>query len=156
MKKGKEILGRIFKDIKEYGWALAAFLVCYALIHVIFDAFCPLLVLTGIPCAGCGLTRAFLFLFSGQFARAMYMNPSVLLVLAFVLYFVLFRYVLGRKVKGLNVCLALLVAGMLIIYGYRMWMYFPDRVPYVYHENNILANRFPLYQDLVQRLIARL
>lgn len=129
-------------------------MVCYALIHVIFEAFCPLLVITGIPCAGCGLTRAFLFLFSGQFARAMHMNPSVLLVLAFILYFVFFRYVLGKKVKGLNVCLVLLVAGMLIIYGYRMWMYFPQQVPYVYHEDNLLAKQFPLYEDWVKRLLA--
>ncbi len=154
MTKIKDILERIYKDIKEYGWAVIAFVIYYVLIHVIFDAFCPLLVLTGIPCAGCGMTRAFLFLFRGQFARAMYMNPSVLLVFAFILYVAFFRYILGKKVKGLKVGIALLVAGMLILYGYRMWMYFPDRVPYVYYADNLLVKQFPGYETFMKRMIS--
>ena len=154
LKMIKDILTRVLKDIKEYGWAVAAFVGCYVLIHVSFDAFCPLLVVTGIPCAGCGLTRAFLFLCSGQLGRAMYMNPSVLPVLLFVLYFVFCRYILGRRVKGLKWCLIFLVSGMLIIYIYRMWLYFPDRVPYVYYADNILAKRFSGYETWVKKLIA--
>lgn len=149
----KDILARVLKDIKEYGWAVAVFVGCYVLIHVFFDAFCPLLVATGIPCAGCGLTRAFLFLCSGQLGRAIYMNPSILPVLLFVLYFVFCRYILGKKVKGLKWCLIFLVSVMLIIYIYRMRLYFPDRVPYVYYADNILAKKYPGYEALVKRLI---
>lgn len=154
MEKVKNILSRILKDIKEYGWAVAVFVGCYVLIHCFFDAFCPLLVATGIPCAGCGLTRAFLFLCSGQFGRAMHMNPSVLPVLAFVLYFMFYRYILGKRVKGLKWCLIFLVAAMLVIYAYRMWLYFPNRAPYVYYADNIFSKYLPGYGALMKRLMA--
>ena len=149
----RNFLNRIYRDIKEYGWALIVFVIYYVLIHVIVNAFCPLLVLTGIPCAGCGMTRAFLYLFRGQFSRAMYMNPSVIPVLGFIIYVAFFRYVLGKKVKGLKWCIIGLVAVMLILYGYRMWMYFPDRVPYVYYGDNILAEQLPGYETLIKKVI---
>lgn len=153
MKKSREILKRIGTDLKEYGWALAGILVCYVLIHAVFDAFCPFLILTGIPCAGCGLTRAFLFLICGQFQRAVSMNPSILPVMVFALYFVFFRYILGKRVKGLKAWLLVLALFMLAVYGYRMWKYFPDRIPYVYKENNILSRCLPGYEKFVQWLL---
>lgn len=153
MKKSREIINRIGKDLKEYGWALAGILVCYVLIHAVFDAFCPFLILTGIPCAGCGLTRAFLFLLCGQFQRAVSMNPSVLPVTAFILYFVFFRYILGKRIKGLRACLFVLAVTVLAVYAYRMWKYFPNRIPYVYHESNILSRCVPGYEKFVQWLI---
>ena len=36
---------------------------------------CPILFLTGIPCAGCGMCRAVFFLFQGQFAAAAAYHP---------------------------------------------------------------------------------
>lgn len=140
------------EDIKEYGWAVAAFAGCYVLIHVLFDVGCPFLAVTGIPCAGCGLTRAVLYLCNGQFDRAMHMNPSVLPVCLFVLYFVFCRYILGRRVKGLKWCLIFLVSAMLIIYIHRMWLYFPDNAPYLYYPDNIFAKRFPWYEGFIQEL----
>lgn len=153
MKQVKEILGRMVKDIKEYGWAIVSFGVYYVLIHVLSDVFCPLLWVTGIPCAGCGMTRAFLYLLGGQFQRAMHMNPSVLLVICFSVYFCVFRYGLGKKVKGLKISLIILVAGMLIIYGYRMRMYFPNEIPYVYYADNLLAKRLPGYENLINKIV---
>lgn len=52
--------------MKASGLAGAVFLVYYQIVHSVFDAFCPMLVLTGIPCAGCGLTRAALYLLRGK------------------------------------------------------------------------------------------
>ena len=42
---------------------------------------------------------------------------------------------------------------MLVFYAVRMYQYFPDRVPYVYTKNNVLANRVPGYQDLMDKVI---
>ena len=156
MKKIKEIAERIKADIKAYGMAAVIFLVYYQISHWLFIAFCPMIIVTGLPCAGCGLTRAFLYLFTGQPERAFFINPTAFLIVAFALYCGFFRYVRGTKIKGFGAALALLMAGMLIFYFYRMYLYFPDRTPYVYTRGNLLEKRLPGYRDLINNLISLL
>lgn len=150
MEKTRIIVNRIISDIKEFRWPLLAVLIYYLMMHTVFDAFCPMLVLTGIPCAGCGLTRAAFFLVSGQIGRAFRINPSILPILFFLLYCGYFRYVKGRRVKGFGAALGILIMCMLAIYGYRMYLYFPDRAPYVYMENNMAARWIPGYSRWMQ------
>lgn len=149
----KEIANRIAKDIKGAAAVGAAFLICYLVIHSVFNAFCPFLVVTGLPCAGCGLTRAAIYLLKGQAARAAQINPSVFLILVFVLYCCYFRYIKGSSVKGIKAALAVLVILMLAIYGIRMYLYFPQRAPYVYQSRNLLAGWVPGYKEWMQGLL---
>lgn len=153
MKKVKRIINRILADLKASGWAIVVFVLLYLLIHRIFGAFCPMLVLTGIPCAGCGLTRAFLFLAGGQIGRAVSINPSLIPMLFFLLYCGYFRYIKGEKIRYLGGVLSILALSMLAIYGYRMYLYFPDRAPYVYMEQNIAAKCIPGYEEWIRRLL---
>ena len=153
MKKIRKIVDRIVADLNASKWAIAVFLILYLVIHRIFGAFCPMLVLTGIPCAGCGLTRAFLFLAGGQAARAVSINPSVLPMIAFLLYCGYFRYVKGEKIRYLGGALSILAVSMLVIYGYRMYLYFPDRAPYVYMEQNVAAKCIPGYKEWIRKLL---
>lgn len=153
MEKIKNWGKRIFKDIKEYSPAVLVFLGYYLFIHLIRGAFCPFLNLTGLPCAGCGLTRAFLYIAKGQLARAAYMNPMAFPIIGFVLYCAYFRYVKGTEIKGFKVLFITLVVCMLVFYVVRMYLYFPDRVPYVYRKNNLFAKFIPGYQDKINRLI---
>lgn len=152
----KEIINRIWKDMKEFVWAGVVFVVYYLIVHSIYDAFCPMLVITGIPCAGCGLTRAALYLLQGQVSRAAFINPSIFLIIIFLLYCGYFRYIRGSRIKGLHAGVAILVIGMLAIYACRMYLYFPERVPYVYHSNNVLAGKVPGYSDWISRIISQI
>ena len=93
-------MGRIWADIKEYGMAGIIFVIYYFLVHLFRAAFCPFLNMTGIPCAGCGMTRAFLFVLRGEFARAAYINPMVYVLIGFVLYCGYFRYLKGSLFSG--------------------------------------------------------
>ena len=142
-------------DLKGFRGVFPAVLLYYLMMHAAFDAFCPMLVLTGIPCAGCGLTRAALFLATGQIGRALSINPSILLILFLALYCGYFRYVKGSKVKGMGVVLGIAIIGMLAVYGYRMYLYFPDRAPYTYMENNVAARWMPGYRAWTMNLLAR-
>lgn len=153
MQKIKNIANRIGADIKAYGPAGLVFLGYYLLVHFIRSAFCPMLALTGMPCAGCGLTRAFLYLFSGQLSRTVYIQPMAFAILAFLLYCGYFRYIKGSKIKGFTPLFVLLMVSMLIFYAVRMYLYFPGRVPYVYMKDNLLARRLPGYEVWVNRLI---
>ena len=49
---------------------------------------CPFLYWTGLPCAGCGMTRAFFALFHGRIGEAFRENALFLLPLGFWLYLV--------------------------------------------------------------------
>lgn len=153
MEKIKESAKRLFKDIKEYSPAAVVFLVYYLIVHFTRSAFCPLINLTGFPCAGCGLTRAFLYMAMGQFKRAAYINPMAFLIVLFLVYCGYFRYIKGTKIKGFKIFFTLLIICMLAFYAVRMYLYFPDRVPYVYTENSILARKVPGYENAVKQLI---
>lgn len=61
--------------------------------------FCPLKKLIGIPCPGCGSTRAILYLSKGRFREALYMNPLALLVALFcaIAYFWAFADLLKNR-----------------------------------------------------------
>lgn len=153
MKKVKECGKRICRDIKEYFPAVLVFLVYYIIVHAIRAAFCPLINFTGFPCAGCGLTRAFLYIAAGQFGKAAYVNPMSFVIIVFLIYCGYFRYIQGTKIKAFSRLFALLVICMLIFYGIRMYLYFPDRIPYVYTDRNFLSKTLPGYEDTVKKLL---
>lgn len=151
MKRAEKVVNRIKKDIQQFWIAGVAFVIYYIIVHAIFDAFCPLLVTTGFPCPGCGLTRAGLYLLKGNIMQAAVINPSIFLVILFLLYCGYFRYLKGSKTRGFSFALGVLVAAALAIYIYRMYLYFPNKAPYVYHRKNLLAEMFPWYEQFMLR-----
>lgn len=67
------------------------------------------------------------------------MNPMVFPIAAAAAYFGWNRYLLNRKAKGIKVVIIVLAVLLVVVYGVRMYLYFPNRVPYVYTENNMLV-----------------
>ena len=139
---------RILIDLRKYGIAAAAVLLLYFLMHAVFNAFCPLVVLTGFPCPGCGLTRSVLFFVTGQWNRSFSVHPLGGAVVVFVLYCAWFRYVRGKKVPGFAGILAVLTAAAVVLYAVRMHLYFPVRPPYTYNHGNLLEKLVPRYIGL--------
>lgn len=150
-----EIGGRIKQDIRQYGAGVLAAVLLYFLFHALFDAFCPSVLLSGFPCPGCGMTRAVLCLFRGQFARSWALNPAAVFWVLWALLFVFERYVKGRRPKSIGWTACGIVLFMVVIYLVRMNLYFPDRPPYVYTRNNLFARTVPGYAEIVKRLIGR-
>ena len=150
--KAKAVLKRMGKDIRQYKWAVPAFLIYYVVIKTIFHAFCPFLILTGLPCPGCGTTRALAFIFMGQPGRAWRMNPCAFLWVLFGIYFFYKRYVRGEAVKGAVKLLAAMAALMILVYMYRLATEFPGYPPMTFRRDNILNRIFPFYNDLLRQL----
>src|SRR5688572_27899754 len=60
-------------------WAVAAALVSPVVLAILNDfPLCPSAGLLGLPCPGCGLTRATLLFLQGEFSRALALHPLVI------------------------------------------------------------------------------
>lgn len=153
LKKIKNTGTRIWRDIRNFKEVILIFTVYYIVMHQVFHAFCPSVLLTGFPCAGCGMTRAVIFMLAGQFARSWRLNPMALPVIVFAAYCVIRRYFLGKKVRGFRTGLIILCLGMLTAYAYRMFTIFPNRPPYVYTAGNFLEMHIPFYRDILRNLL---
>ena len=149
------IWGRIKQDIGQHGAGVLAVVVLYFVMHALFGAFCPSVIVTGFPCPGCGMTRAVLYLLKGQFLRSWALNPAAGLWGLWAVGFAFERYIRGQKCKGLTWALCGIALFMISVYLIRMVRYFPDRPPYVYTPNNLFSRIIPGYRSIIKHLLGR-
>ena len=94
--------------MKKQDWAaLAAVAALYGALHFVGFG-CPIKALTGVSCAGCGMTRAWLAALSGDLGAAFAFHPLFWVVPPAVLVFLLRRRLPRRLVTALGwaVCIA--------------------------------------------------
>lgn len=126
-------------DIQNsYIWMLAI-LAYMILTNLIFGSVCAMVIVTGVPCPACGLTRAGISLITLHFIDAWNYNCVIFLIVPFVLYCLSCRYWFQCKCRGVLPSLIIIVICLICLYIYRMIHYFPDVSPMVYHENNIVC-----------------
>lgn len=92
-----------------------------------------MLILTGLPCPGCGMTRALFLALTGRFARAWEFQPPVYGWILLGLAFAVRRYltvspVSTREKQLWTLALALLLLASLVLYIYRMFTGFPEGI----------------------------
>ena len=139
--KIKEAAERIKDDLKSAGWIIAAAVLYAFVMNVLLGGTCPVKLLTGIPCPGCGMTRALFYLFAGNWALSFQMHPLAAVWVAFGLYLAVMRYWYKKKPKGMLLILILLCAVMFGVYLYRMLTIFPNQEPMTYgNANGILRS----------------
>lgn len=103
----------------------------------------------GIPCPGCGSSRALLLLLQGRFSEAIRMHPLILvslaLLIALPLYFFWAWLAKRRDEKWQSplsprvarILLFSLAALYLLVYLVRMILYFPHTEPMCYREDSL-------------------
>lgn len=144
------VLKRIKGDLKEYRHALSALTVYFIIGRVCFRAFCPFVIVTGLPCPGCGLSRACLLFLTGQFSRSLFLHPLGAFWLFLLCSFFWNRYVLGKPCrKWMLWMLALLSAATFFVYLVRMVRYFPMRPPMSYTGRNLFEKLIPGYRQKI-------
>ncbi len=74
-------------------------------------------------------------------------------VLLFLAYCVVMRYFLGKKIKGVRTLAVILCLCLFAVYIYRMCTIFPNRPPYVYTAGNFLEKYFPVYREILRKLL---
>jgi len=105
----------------------------YYLTYRIFGYTCPSILLTGLPCPGCGLTRSALLLLNGDIAGSLRMNP----MLAFIPPYFILR-VCKKKAAAENYLIIVLIISF-IVFGWRIVHSFGTE-PLVYNPNNALGS----------------
>lgn len=149
----KGIFRRIGSDLLSYWWVLALIGVYLTVSHFYSFTSCPIFEIIGLPCAGCGMTRAIRFALTGQFSRAYFLNPLAFLIIFFVLYCFFFRYVRGKAIPYFYRGVIGIIILMILLYVVRMYLYFPERTPYVYNYNNRMEDIVPGYRNFVRQLL---
>lgn len=145
----KDAFRLAWRDWKNIWPALAVFAGCFLIGRKFLYSLCPSVVLTGIPCPGCGLTRAMLSILQGKFADAWFLHPFSYAILFFVCFFCVRRYLLQKETKSLLKWLGLILAGMILFYIYRMIRYFPGEPPMSYYYGSLGYRVFALLRKVI-------
>lgn len=99
---------------------LIGFIISLIIIYSGFQIFkitCPIKMITGISCPGCGMTRAYLSLLRFDIAKAFYYHPLFFLPPIMLMTFLFYRYDSHKWFKiGLWICVGL----FFIVYAVRM------------------------------------
>ncbi len=122
-----------------FGFAIAV----YAIFAYAFgnESICIFKVYAGMPCPGCGMTRAFLSLFEGHLHEAFFWHPLwPIVILGPMVYWVLDQRPNRSHKKNL------LIWGIFIafvtVYAYRLYLYFPEQAPMDYNSHSIFSQIF--------------
>lgn len=114
--KLKKILQRILSDIKKNGLAIIIVAVGLFVVNYIFGTICPIAILFGVPCPGCGMTRAVMAVLHGQFMQAAHYNAAVYLWAAYAVFWAIDRYFFENKKKMISVTAIIVVCILTIVY----------------------------------------
>lgn len=142
MKSFKKNLSRAFKrlcaDLRQYRLFIAALILCGAIAGLLFQKICILRIVTGYPCPGCGMTRAFWLLITLRWPEAFAMNPMIFVWAPLIVWAFVNRYFRAGKARPLTTLL--IAAGLLslAVYALRMAMLYPDAPPLTYDADNLL------------------
>ncbi|HIS75183.1 MAG TPA: DUF2752 domain-containing protein [Candidatus Merdivicinus excrementipullorum] len=110
-----------------------------AVMILFLDVGCIFRKVTGIPCPGCGMTRAHLAALGFHFQRAFHYHPLWFLPIPLAAVQLFFPAGLFRERKWNNAAAVLLLSLVLAVYAVRMILYFPDTPPMEYQADSLLG-----------------
>ena len=140
----------IFEKLKNKSKPIIAVMTVilfYAVLQL-FGITCPIKFLTGISCAGCGMTRAWLCLLRGDIAQAFYYHPLFLLPPTAVI-ILLLRNKISKKF--LYCLLFIITAIFVIVYLYRM-LFVHDSIVVFNPEDGFIFNTVSAVFNLLKSL----
>ena len=133
------------EDIKLIMPVAVGMLVFLTMLYLIMGSNCIFKCVTGLPCPGCGLTRASLSLISFQWGKVLYYNIFIFPIALLSILGIVNRYIRNKSNQKLTKWIILMGVCMIFYYIYRMYVYFPEQEPLNYHTHNltrVLFNEF--------------
>lgn len=128
------------KRIKDF------IIICSIIILIlIFNTKCIFKSIIGIPCPGCGLTRAWISFIEGDIPKAFYWHPLFLMIpILAILIFLYFKGSLIKYRRYILILIMIIVSLYLVIYVVRMINLFPNIEPLDYNNQSFI-NRLIYY-----------
>ena len=120
----------LLQDLWNIRIAILLFAIYFVIGRKFLYSLCPMVIMTGFPCPGCGLTRAMFMVLRGDFAGAWKMHPDGNGI----------DDTLGYNVNSINALgkwVILLCVGLILYYVYRMVRYFPGDAPMSYYYGSV-------------------
>ncbi len=118
--------------------AFFAAILFFLTLHHFTGTICLFNSVFGIPCPGCGLTRAAVFALQGRFTESLAMHPLLFPALAVLAYMIINNIILKKKPSKLFyfiITLCLIV--FLGFYIWRMMTCFPNIPPMTYNSHSL-------------------
>lgn len=134
----------IKKDIKQAVLPIGLVASLIVSSNIILGKVCVARMLFGIPCPGCGITRAFLLLAQGKIKEATIMHPFWIAIVVLLSAFLINRYFtkdkeMSKKVMSvLKICAIITLLLCIVYYMYRMITWYPQKEPMIYDSENVL------------------
>ena len=147
--KMKKVLKLIANDIWSLKIVVPLLFITIEGLKYLWGAMCPMVIVTGLPCPGCGLTRALISVFKLDFSHACEYNASIYLWIFVAVWWSVFRYIYEKKAPGMSLIIAIVILITIIYYLVRMFNCFPDTPPLTYQENNIIGNTIKEYSKVI-------
>lgn len=132
------MLEKIKYYIKNYGLAAVMIILSFTVLNAIFGQVCLSKIFFGLPCPACGMTRAFLLLLQGQWKASLSMNPMLIPTIIMCVVYLIIKKILKKSFLFLNTYAIICLLTLILVYIYRMYLYFPIREPYTYYNYNLL------------------
>lgn len=126
--------GLLIRDLRAYWIGILIAIPVLGTLEAIFGAICPIRFLFGLPCPGCGLTRAVRLLLKGELAASFAMHPMAVPALILILGFVLIRYFFPKYLPYLKIYAIIWIVATLVVFVCRMLLYFPGEEPICFYE----------------------
>ena len=152
LSKTKRVVNLVLSDIWNIKWAFICICLWIEFMKFIFGAMCPLVIITGLPCPGCGMTRAMFSVFKFDFEAASSYNLCIFLWIGLALWWAFFRYIKEKTAPGIKLILGVVIFITIIYYIIRMKNSFPGVSPMTYKYSNVLSNHLPFYNKLIRKI----
>jgi hypothetical protein len=101
---------------------------------------CPIYTVIGLPCPGCGMSRAAIAFIQGDIQKSLQMHALLLPTGLCLIVYALFK-------KGRRQVLYIWIAAMLIYYAWRMVFLWGEQ-PMVYNEQSVLFWLILLFKNI--------
>ncbi|MCL2577884.1 MAG: DUF2752 domain-containing protein [Defluviitaleaceae bacterium] len=103
----------------------------------------------GVPCPGCGSTRAVFALLRGDFHEAIVWHPLILLSLASILYIAVRNTLFKNKpIKNVEIGVFIVISFLYIaVFIWRMILFFPHTPPMTMHDGALHNQLFRFFRS---------
>ena len=135
---------RLLSDLKKVWIPFTACLAYVVIMTLFVGEVCPSKIIFGLPCAGCGMVRAFILLVTLRFKEAFVMHPGIYLMLIAFIIFLIMRYIINSNIKWIKLLVIISLSLLIVIFAIRVIICFGSEPLTIYDKAIIfqLLNMF--------------